>query len=66
MAISKKQQECVNRYVSKHYDRINITIDKGKKEKIKAAADAVGLSVNAYINTAIAEKMGKDGFKMEQ
>ena len=34
---------------------------KGKKEQIKDAADRVGLSVNAYINLAIDEKMERDG-----
>jgi len=34
---------------------------KGQKEKIKAAADAVGLSVNAYISKAIALQMEQDG-----
>ena len=39
-------------------DRINITLHKGRKAEIKAAADAKGQSLNAYINEAIDEKMG--------
>lgn len=65
MPISKKQQACVNRYVSKAYDRINLTVYKGQKEKIKAAADAVGLSVNAYISRAIVKQMETDGFPID-
>ena len=35
------------------YDRINLMTPKGKKDLIKAAADASGVSVNELINTAI-------------
>ena len=41
----------------RYYDRINLTMPKGKKELIKAAADALGVSVNTFINQAIDEKM---------
>lgn len=63
MSVSKKQQACVNRYVSTHYDRINVTFQKGMKETLKSAADAAGLSVNAYINRAIAERLKKDNIE---
>ena len=59
--VSKKQQACVNRYIEKAYDRINLTVKKGKKEIIKAHADAQGTSVNDFINRAIDEKMERDG-----
>lgn len=38
-----------NKYNKKAYDRILVTIPKGDKEKLKAAADARGVSVNALI-----------------
>lgn len=53
MAIRKSQQKCVNKYITEHYDRINLTVEKGKKERIKAKADETGESVNAFINRAI-------------
>lgn len=59
--VSKKQQACVNRYIEKAYDRINLTVKKGKKEIIKAHADAQGTSVNDFINRAIDEKIERDG-----
>ena len=59
--VSKKQQACVNRYISKAYDRINLTVKKGEKETIKAHADRYdGGSVNAFIQRAIAETMKRD------
>lgn len=55
--ISKKQQGHVNKYISKAYDRINLTVPKGKKEIIKAHSASSGESVNAFINRAIDEAM---------
>lgn len=51
--VSKKQQACVNRYIGKAYDRINLTVPKGDKDIIKARADSLGKSVNAYIHDLI-------------
>ena len=47
------------------YDRVQLVVPKGDKEKIKAAADKAGLSVNAYIQKAIQERMIKDGIITE-
>ena len=50
-----------NSWIAEKLDRINLTMPKGKKEQVKAAADSLGLSVNAYINLAIDEWMKLDG-----
>ena len=60
MAVSKAQQKAVNKYVREKYDRINITMPKGQKEIIQKASEAVGCSVNAYINEAIQERLERD------
>lgn len=60
MAVSKAQQRATNKYIAKAYDRINLTVPKGKKDTIQAHAEAQGQSVNAYINTAIDEKMSRE------
>ncbi len=65
MAISKAAQRAVNKYMKENYDRVNLTMPKGKKEKIQEQADSLGLSVNAYINAAIDEKMERDGAAVE-
>ena len=49
-----------NSFISKAYDRINLTVPKGDKEKIKAHADHSGESVNAFINRAIQNQMERD------
>ncbi len=65
MAVTKAQQASVNKYVKLNYDRINITMPKGKKETIKAHADSRDESVNAFINRAIDETMERDKGQIE-
>lgn len=38
-------------------DRVSIAMAKGKKDQIKAAATAMGESMNQYIITAIEQRM---------
>ena len=52
-----------NKYIAKAYDRINLTVSKGKKEVIQSHAQAQGKSVNGFINEAIDEKMQRDNEK---
>ncbi len=42
-----------NEYNKQAYDRINLTVPKGKKEEIQTAAQSNGESVNAFINRLI-------------
>jgi predicted DNA binding CopG/RHH family protein len=42
-----------NEFIRNNYDRINLTVPKGKKEAIKKRADSLGKSVNEYINRLI-------------
>jgi len=58
--VSKAQQKAVNKYMSENYDRINLTVPKGKKDTIKAHAEAHSESVNGFINRAIDEAMERD------
>ncbi len=60
MAVSKAQQKAVQKYIKDKYDRVVLTMPKGKKEIVQAHAAQHGVSVNAYINTAINEKMERD------
>jgi hypothetical protein len=57
VAVSKKQQASVNKYVKSNYDRINVTMPKGKKDIIKAHAESRGESVNEFINKAIDQRI---------
>ena len=59
MAYKDKAQalKVQNDWIKNTYDRINLTVPKGDKEKIAITAAAAGQSVNAFINEAIKEKM---------
>ena len=58
--VSKSQQKAVNKYVKTNYDRVNVTMPKGRKDEIKAHAESKGESVNGFINRAITETMERD------
>lgn len=60
MATSKAQQNATNKWIAKAYDRINLTVPKGRKEIIQAHAEANGESVNGFINRAIDSAMGRN------
>lgn len=49
-----------NAYNAQAYDRVNLTMPKGKKAEVQAHAEAMGESVNAFINRAIDEAMERD------
>ena len=55
-----KAVEYNNKFIAKAYDRINLTVPKGKKDFIQAHAEAQGQSVNGFINSAIDEKIERD------
>ena len=50
MATTKAGQRAVNKYMKANYDRINLTVPKGRQATVKALADKAGESVNGYIN----------------
>lgn len=58
MTVSKAQQKAVNGYISRNYDRINLTIPKGQKAAIDAHAKGKGLSTNALLNELLRADMG--------
>lgn len=60
MAVSKAQQRAQNKWINKTYDRINLTLPKGRKEVVQAHAESRGESVNGFIGRAINETMERD------
>ena len=63
-----------NRYIKEHYDRINLVIPKGQKERIKAVCYCNGISINDYLFRLISVDLNghsrifkpNDGFTDEQ
>ena len=52
--------EYKNKWQREKVDRVNLTMAKGKKDTLKAHAEAMGESVNAFINRAIDETLSRD------
>mgnify|MGYP004455757229 FL=1 len=63
MPTTKAGQKAVNKYIAKAYDRVNLVLKKDTsptKDEVQAAADAEGISLNAYIVAAISQQLSKD------
>ena len=66
MAVSKAQQKAVSKYMKENYDVYQIRMPKGRKDIIKAHAEAQGESINGFINRAIDETMAGTPHKTPQ
>lgn len=49
-----------NKYIKEKYDRVGLTMPKGKKEVIKSRALEEGMSINEYINSLIDKDIQKN------
>lgn len=58
--MGKTSSAVKNRYIDKAYDRINLTVPKGERERIKVHAEARGETVNGFIKRAISEAIERD------
>ncbi len=63
---SKAQQKAVQKYVKANYDRVVVTLPKGKREVIKEYASRCGESMNAFIVRAVNQAMEQDAHRPEQ
>ena len=58
--MGKAQTRATNKYIGKAYDRINLTVPKGRKDLIQSFAESKGESTNAFINRAINETIERE------
>ena len=56
----RNSYESIKRYEDKAYDKVLVRFPKGKKDIIKAHAEAHSESVNGFINRAIDEAIERD------
>ena len=49
LPVSKAQQKAVNKYMAEKYDRINLVVPKGRRDELRAQAEAAGKSLNSYL-----------------
>jgi len=60
LTVSKAQQKAVHKYVKANYDRMELTVPKGRKDEIKAHAIAMGETVNSFVNRAVVSQIERD------
>ena len=60
MPITEKRKETMYEYAKKNIKRIPLDVQKDQYERIRAAAERAGESVNGYIKRAIDERMERD------
>ena len=65
MPLSEARKRANAKYNLKAYDRVELKVKKGEKEKIRLFAEQNGESLNAFINRAISEAMGERPRKSE-
>ena len=58
--MGKPSTAAQNRYIAKAYDRVNLTLPKGRKEEVKAHVEQRGESLNGFIQRAIDETIQRD------
>ena len=66
MAISDAQRRAVAKYNAENYDRIELRVNKGKKQTIKDHAASQNMSLNEYVNAALDEKIARDNAATEK
>lgn len=54
------------KYIEKRTKRIQLVVQPSLYDKLKAAADAAGLSLNEYANQAFLDKLGRAGIEVKE
>ena len=65
MMNSKDRIELTAKYNKEHYDRLEMKVPKGKKEKIVAYAKKHDGSLNKFLNRLVDEAMERDKEKTD-
>ena len=58
---SDATRRAVGKYQKEKVDTIAYRVPKGEKSRLKEIATQAGLSLNAFIDTAVKEKIEKEG-----
>ena len=57
--ITPAQRKAVGKYERENYDKVLLRMPQGERERMRAAADSAGQSLNAYILDAVRDRMNK-------
>ncbi len=66
MAIRESQRRAVAKYNAANYERIELRVERGKKEVIKQHASKQGETLNGFVNRAISETTQRDNEKEQK
>ena len=61
--MSKARINATRRWNEKAYDRLELKVHKGEREKIKAHAESMGESLNQFLNRAVNNQIESDNAK---
>lgn len=61
---SEQQKIATDKYVAENFDRIQIKVRKGKKDKISLLAEQNGMSMSAFIISLIETEAERQGFDL--
>ncbi|MDE6833868.1 MAG: hypothetical protein K2J39_06470 [Ruminococcus sp.] len=61
---SEQQKIATDKYVAENFDRIQIKVRKGKKDKISLLAEQNGMSMAAFIISLIEAEAERQGFDL--
>lgn len=64
--ITKAQQQAVARYEAANYDKVLLRMPKGKRDTIRAAAEAGGATLNGFIMAAVDAALSGEQIAIEQ
>lgn len=62
---TEAQKKASIKYMSEKTDDIRLRVPKGLKDKYKAAASAIQMSMTQFIIQAVEEKIEREGIKNE-
>ena len=63
MAVSPAKRKAIKKYDSEHYERLNLQLRKGVKQRYKDIAESLNLSVAMLIQNAVEEYIAKNQVK---
>ena len=66
MAIRESQRRAGAKYNAANYERIELRVERGKKEVIKQHASKQGETLNGFVNRAISETTQRDNEKEQK
>lgn len=66
MPVSEAQKRATAKYEQQNYDKVLLRLEKGRREIIKAHAEARGESINGFVSRAIDEAISRDANDAEK